>query len=165
MRAQNSKDITIGYCKFSGYLMASVLTGVLIYFCYIRTSNVEVNRIIEKTVEYDKIYVKQIDLSNYIDSLYSYTTRFNTNLNDVRLLRSVSDRKQEILSIMNDMNSRDVRLYQKLMSEVNVFLSIKDSIRLAKTEESMIKTDLLKCTEENKQTSRKLTIGGITINK
>ena len=164
MRAKNSKDVTIGYFKFSGYLMASVFTGVLIYFCYIHTSNTEVTRILDKTVEYDKIYVQQIDLSNRIDSLYSYTTMFNTNLNDVHLLRSVSKRKQEIISTMDNMNGRDVRLYQKLMSEVNVFLSVKDSIRLTKTEEDMIRTDLLKCVEENRQTSRRLTIGGITIN-
>lgn len=64
---------------------------------------------------------------------------------------------------MDDMSSRDVRLYQKLMSEVNVFLGVKDSIRMAKTEEGLIKTDLLKCTEDNKQASRQLTIGGITV--
>jgi hypothetical protein len=90
---------------------------------------------------------------------------FNTNKNDIHLLRSVSSRKQEILTMMDDMSSRDIRLYQKLMSEVNVFLGVKDSIRTAKSEEDMIKTDLLKCTEENKQASRQLTIGGITVKK
>jgi hypothetical protein len=165
MRAQNHKEITKGYLKFSGYLVVCIFTGVLIYFCYIRTSNIEVDRIVEKTEEYDKIYVKQIDLANRIDSLYRYTMMFNTNKNDIHLLRSVSSRKQEILSMMDDMSSRDIRLYQKLMSEVNVFLGVKDSIRTAKSEESMIKTDLLKCTEENKQASRQLTIGGMTVKK
>ncbi|MFV0332151.1 MAG: type VI secretion system TssO [Dysgonomonas sp.] len=165
MRAQNHKEITKGYWKFSGYLIACVFTGVLIYFCYIRTSNIEVDRIVEKTEEYDKIYVQQIDLANRIDSLYQYMMMFNTNKNDIHLLRSVSSRKQEILSMMDDMSSRDIRLYQKLMSEVNVFLGVKDSIRMAKTEEGLIKTDLLKCTEENKQASRQLTIGGMTVKK
>lgn len=165
MRAQNHTEITKGYLKFSGYLIACVFTGVLIYFSYIHTSYIEVNRIVDKTEEYDKIYVKQIDLANRIDSLYRYTMMFNTNKNDIHLLRSVSSRKQEILTVMDDMSSRDIRLYQKLMSEVNVFLGVKDSIRTAKSEEGMIKTDLLKCTEENKQASRQLTIGGITVKK
>lgn len=93
---KNSKDITRGYWRFSGYLIACVFTGVLIYFCYIQTSKVEVDRIVSKTEEYDKIYVKQTDLVNRIDSLYYYTTMFNTNLNDAHLLNSVSRHKQEI---------------------------------------------------------------------
>ena len=165
MRAQNNKEIYIGYLQFSLYLVACVFTGVLIYFSYTQTSNIEVDRIVEKTVEYDKIYVKQLELANRIDSLYQYTMLFNTNLNDVQLQYTVSKRKQELLASMEDMSSRDIRLYQKLMSEVNTFLGMKDSIRLSKIEEDMVKTDLLKCVEDNKQATRKLTIGGITLNK
>jgi len=165
MKAQNYKEITRGYLKFSAYLAACVLIGVLIYFCYNQTSNVEVDRIVEKTEEYDKIYIKQIDLANRIDSLYLYTTMFNASLNDAHLSHSVSRRKQEILSMMENMSSRDVRLYQKLMSQVNVFLGVKDSIRLSKIEEDMIKADLLRCTEENRQVARRLTLGGIIVNR
>lgn len=163
MRAQNYKEITHAYWKFSGYLIATVFVGVFIYFCYIRTSGVEVTRIVEKTGEYDEIYVQQIDLGNRIDSLLYYSTLFNTNKNDAQLSNLVSRRKQEIVSMMDNMNGRDIRLYQKLMSEVNVFLGVKDSIRSAKLEEGMIKADLLRCAGENKQTSRQLTIGGITV--
>jgi hypothetical protein len=165
MRAKNHKDINKGYWKFSGYLISCVFTAVLTYFCYTWTSTIEVNRIVDKTEEYDKIYVKQMDLVSRIDSLYDYTTKFNTNLNDAYLHHSVSRRKQEILSMMENMSGRDIRLYQKLMSEVNGFLSIKDSIRQTRTEEDLIKTDLLKCAEDNKQASRQLTIGGITLKK
>lgn len=165
MRALNHKEITIGYLKFSGYLAACILIGVLVYTCYNLTCDVEVKRIVEKTEEYDKIYVRQTDLSKRIDDLYDHITLFNTNLNDAQLLHSVSRRKQEILSMMEDMSSRDVRLYQKLMSEINTFLAVKDSIRMAKTEENMIKTDLLKCTDENRQLSRRLTLGGIMLNQ
>lgn len=165
MRSLNHKEITYGYLKFSGYLAACILIGVLVYICYNLTSDVEVKRIVEKTEEYDKIYVRQTDLSTRIDTLYYYTTLFNTNLNDAQLLHSVSRRKQEVISMMDGMNSRDIRLYQKLISEINTFLAVKDSIRIAKTEESLIKTDLLKCTEENKQLSRKLTLGSISLNR
>jgi len=165
MRAKNHKDITRGYWKFSGYLVACVFTGILIYFCYLHTTKIEVGRIVDKTEEYDKIYVKQIDLSNRIDELYNHILMFNTNKNDAHLLSSVSRQKQEILSMMDNMNNNDIRLYQKLMGEVNVFLGIKDSIRIAKEDEDMIKEDLMKCMDENKQTSRRLTIGGITVNR
>lgn len=165
MQAQNHREINTGYLKFSGYLIACIFLAVFIYFCYTQTSTVEVNRIVKKTEEYDKIYVKQMDLVNRIDSLYYYTTLFNTNLNDSYLLHSVSRRKQEVLSIMEKMSGRDIRLYQKLMTEVNIFLSVKDSIRQMRNDEDLLKTDLIKCTEDNKQAARQLTIGGITLKK
>lgn len=165
MRAKNHEKINQGYLKFTGYLMACIFVGVLIYFCYIHTCDIEVDRIVKKTEEYDKIYVKQLELANRIDSLYQYAMMFNTNKNDLYLLRSVSNRKQEILSVMDKMHGPDIRLYQKLISEINVFLGVKDSIRIARTEKGMVKTDLLKCSEDNKQASRQLTMGNITIKK
>lgn len=165
MKAQNNREIYKAYLRFSLYLAACVSIGVLIYFCYVKTSIIEVERIVDKTEEYDKIYVRQIELASRIDSLYQYVSLFNTNLNDAHLQHSVSRRKQEILSSMDDMNSRDIRLYRRLMSQINTFLGVKDSIRLFRIEEDMVKNDLFKCVEENKQTSRKLTIGGIVIEK
>jgi hypothetical protein len=165
MKAQNYKEILRGYWKFSGHLAACVLVGVLTYFSYTKTSTIEVQRIVDKTEEYDKIYVRQVELANRIDTLYQYTSLFNTNKNDALLQNSVSRRKQEIISSMDDMSGRDVKLYQKLMSQVNSFLSIKDSIRTAKMEEDLVRSDLAKCVEDNKQTTRKVTLGGITVKK
>ncbi|NDV65225.1 type VI secretion system TssO [Bacteroides sp. 224] len=164
MKAKNNKEIYKGYGWFSFYLAICVLVGVCIYFCYLQTSQIEVNRIVEKTEEYDVIYIRQADIANSIDSLYYYANLFNTNLNDAQLLNAVIRRKQETQSLMEDMDRKDVRLYWKLVNELNDFLSIKDSIRLAKQEEEMVRTDLLKCTEENRQTARKLTLGGISVN-
>ncbi|NDV78479.1 type VI secretion system TssO [Dysgonomonas sp. 511] len=159
MRAKNHKEVTRGYLKFSGYLIACVVTGVLVYTCYIWTSNVEVNRIIEKTDEYDKIYVKQIDLTNRIDSLYQYTTLFNTKYHDVHLHHLVSRHKQEILSVMDGMNSRDIRLYQKLMNEINVFLSVKDSISVIKGDEDFAKEELKTCRNKNTEVAQQIKSG------
>ncbi|MDH6309468.1 hypothetical protein M2451_003850 [Dysgonomonas sp. PFB1-18] len=66
MRPQNHKEILRGYWKFSGYLGACVLVGVLTNFFYTKTSVVEVQRIVDKIEEYDKIYVQQIDLAGRI---------------------------------------------------------------------------------------------------
>jgi len=165
MRAQNSKDILTGYLQFAGYLAITVSIGVIIYWTYLQTSKTEVERIVNKTEEYDRVYVRQIELSGRIDSLYQYTTLFNTNMNDALLHNSVSKRKQEILTSLDEMNNSDVRLHKRLISQINTFLAVKDSIRTARTEEDLVKKDLQKCMEDNKQTTRKLTIGGITINK
>ncbi|NDV70012.1 type VI secretion system TssO [Dysgonomonas sp. 25] len=165
MRAQNSKEIYEGYFRFAGYLVACVAIGVLVYWSFLQTSRTEVERIVNKTEEYDRIYVQQIELSSRIDSLYNYTTKFNTNLNDALLSNSVSKRKQEILNSLEGMANSDVRLHKRLMSQVNTFLAVKDSIRTARSEEDLVKADLVKCMEDNKQTTRRLTIGGITVNK
>ncbi|MDR3062081.1 MAG: type VI secretion system transmembrane protein TssO [Dysgonamonadaceae bacterium] len=165
MKPQNNKEIYQSYWEFSGYLAACVLVGVLIYFFYTQTVETEVNRIVDKTEEYDRIYVRQNELADRIDSLYLYAGMFNTNMNDALLMNAVSKRKQDIMSSIEDMNSRDVRMCQKLMSEVNTFLSIKDSIRMMKQEEDLVLNDLRKCIDDNKQTTRKLTIGGITLEK
>lgn len=165
MKAQNHKEIYKAYWKFSGYLAICVTIAVFSFFFYRQTSQIEVKRIVDKTEEYDKIYVKQMDLINRIDSLYYYTNLFNTNLNDVSLLNSVTRRKQEILSSMENMSNNDVKLHRKLISEFNTFLSVKDSIRLFKIEEELVRSDLMKCMEENRNTTRKLRMGGITINK
>ncbi len=165
MRAQNHKEINKGYWKFSVFLAACVAIGVTTYCCYLQTSKIEVSRIVEKTIEYDKIYVQQTELVSRIDSLYQYMQLFNTNKNDAMLQNVVSKRKQEILASIESMNGRDVKMYQKLMSQVNSFLNAKDSIRILGTEEDLIRNDLKKCMEENKQASRKLTIGSITLNQ
>lgn len=165
MRAQNHKEIYRAYWQFSGYLAICVVIAVFSFYFYRQTSHIEVNKIVNKTEEYDKIYVKQMELISRIDSLYTYTTLFNTNLNDASLLNSVTRRKQDIISDMETMSNSDVRLYRKLTTEFNTFLGIKDSIRLLNTEEELVRSDLMKCMEENRNTTRKLRMGGIIINK
>lgn len=165
MRAKNNREIRKGYLKFAFYLAACVMVAVLVFYSYIRTSTVEVIRIMAKTQEYDKIYIEQTELAGRIDTLYQYVSYFNTNLNDVLLQSRVSRRKQEINSSMEQMSGRDIRLYQKLMSEVNTFLAAKDSIRSLRQEEELLRKDLKKCMEDNKQANRRVTLGGIRVNQ
>lgn len=165
MKSKNHKEITRAYWKFSGYLVVCVAIGVLSFSFYNHTAGIEVNRIVTKTDEYDRIYVRQTEIIHQIDSLYFYTTLLNTNLNDAALMNVANRRKQELLTDIGKMNPGNVRLYLLLLSEYNGFLSIKDSIRLLKQEEDLVKSDLMKCMEENRNTTRKLRMGGITINK
>jgi hypothetical protein len=160
MRVQNQTAINIGYFKFLAFLLASVFIGVLIYFTYMRTSEVEINRIVEQTAEYNRVHVRQIELTNRIDELYHYISLLNTGRNDAHLMNAISRRKQEIISMMSDINNRDVRLHQQLMSQMAVFLDVKDDIRLVTIEEDLVRADLLQCIEENRQATRRINIGG-----
>jgi hypothetical protein len=160
MKAKNSKDITRGYGIFSLYLASCVVVAVFAYFCYLRTSVVEVKRIISKTGEYDAIHQYQTDITAQIDTLYYYSGMFNSGLSDDRLQSAVNLRKQEILSGIDKFSEHDIRLHRKLLNQLITFLNIKDSIRSLKNEEDMIKSELKKCMEENRQATRRITVGG-----
>ena len=159
MRAKNTKEVTRAYWRFSLFLAACIAVGILMFYTFIRTSAVEVNKIVEKTEEYDKIYAQQLELVNQIDQLYDYTVKLNTNLVDVQIQNTVSRLKLDISKSMENMSSKDVRLFRKIVNETSLFLSIKDSIRLKRNEEGMVRDDLSRCIEKSKQTSRDLAFG------
>lgn len=62
------------------------------------------------------------------------------------------------------MDSKDVLLYKKLASQINVFLDTKEAIRKAVIEESLVRKDV-QCIRDNKQATRKLTLGNISVEK
>jgi len=163
MKAQNHKAVTKGYLLFSAYLAACVIVGVLAYFCYMQTSFIEVNKIFAKTVEYDKIHTRQNELSDKIGDLYQYINQLNTDKNDKMLMEAISNRKQEITLSMKGIDNRDVKIHRQLMGEVDSFLGIKDSIRTAKSEEAQVKKELRQCIDDNKQLTRKMTKGRMSI--
>lgn len=165
MRAQNHKEIYQAYRKFSGYLVIGVGIAVLSFLFYSHTAQIEVDRIMTKTEEYDRIYARQNELTHQIDSLYFYTSLLNTNLNDAALMNVTNRRKQELLSDIGKLNSADVNLHKMLLMKYGGFLIVKDSIRNLKQEEELIKSDLLKCMKKNRKTTRQLRMGGITINR
>lgn len=66
---------------------------------------------------------------------------------------------------LGSMDERDCMIYRKLVNDLNIFLRIKDSIRIVSIQESLVREDLLRCVDENKQISRKLSAGGLIFEK
>ena len=99
-----------------------------------------------------------------VDSIYQYMSLMNSSpkINDLLLQSVVSNRKMQLQNRINGLDERDFLLYKKLAGNINVFLGVKDSIRLAEKEESVVREDLLRCVRENREISRKLKVGGIT---
>lgn len=161
MKAKNNKEVTRAYWRFSIFLAGCIAVGILTFYTFMRTSAVEVNKIVEKTEEYDKIYARQLDLVNKIDVLYDYTVKLNTNLNDVQIQNTVSNLRLDIAKSMDNMSNRDVRLFRKLVSETSGFLAMKDSIKIKRNEEGMVRDDLSRCIEKSKQTTRDIAFGRI----
>lgn len=102
-----------------------------------------------------------------IDTLYNYMQMLNSSekINDVLLQKTISNKKMTLLNALNQIPEDDSYLFRKLTKQVNTFLNVNDSIRLLAIEERLAKEELTRCIEDNKQLVRKLSIGGIQINK
>lgn len=164
MKAKNRKEVTAAWLKFSLFLIGTVIMAVVIFYCYIHTSVVELRRIEHKTLEYDRIYSLQLETTAKVDSLVYLVHLLNSNerINDVLLQNMISSKKMGLLSHLEKMPEKDVRLYKMVALQFNSFLNAKDSIRLLSIEEQMIKEDLIRCINNNKAVARQLSIGSAT---
>lgn len=167
MKAKNSDKIVRGYLEFAGGLLISTALSMALLTGFIRTNGSEYKLMEAKTAEYDKIYARQIGLVDKVDSLYNYLLLMGSNdrLNQVMLQKVVSTRKMELIEELQQMDSKDVLMYNNLASQINVFLDTKEAIRKAVIEEGLVRNDLMRCIQDNKQAARKLTLGNISIEK
>lgn len=161
MKPKNNKDVRNGYLRFSFLLAACIAWSVLFFSCFLKTSTIEVKSIMTKTLDYDRIYTKEIDLATGVDSVYQYMKLMNTSprINDGLLQSIVSTRKMDLLKSTQNIDNADCVLYSNLLNQINTFLSIKDSIRKMKIQEDMVRQDLLQCIRDNRKTRRNMNIG------
>ena len=167
MKAKNSEKIIRGYLEFAGGLLISTALSMTLLAGFIHTNSSEYKLMKSKTEEYDKIYAGQIALVDKVDSLYNYLSLMGSNeqLNQIMLQKVVSTRKMELIEELQRMDTKDVLIYNNLASQINVFLETKEAIRKAVIEESLVRNDLMRCVQDNKQAARKLTLGNISVEK
>ena len=167
MKSENRKEVRIAYLKFTGYLITTIALTVFITYFFMKTSSVEVENILDKTEEYDNIYSKQLALVTSVDSVFQYVSLLNTSpkINDLLLQSVISRKKMDLLDNLNSMNDKDCKIYKKVINDMNIFLRIKDSIRIVNMQEELVRSDLLRCVDENKQVVRKLSAGGLRFEK
>lgn len=167
MKAKNSEDVYKGMRTFCYYLVAAIILGVCIFSCFMKTSSVEVHKILAKTQEYDFIQTQQVNMVEGVDTLYFYSSLLNSDpkINNSLMYNVISGRKLHLINSVNNMEEKDCRLYKKLTNQMNNFLSIKDSIRLAMTEEEMVRADLIRCISDNRKVTRQMAVGGLTYDR
>lgn len=165
MKAKNYKEVTLGYLRFFLGLLCTVTLAIFMAFCFVHTASVEVRQMALKTVEYDRINAVQQELVARVDTLNSYMVLLNSSekINDVKLQNLISTKKMNLMNDLNRLPAKDTRLYRLLTSQINTFLNVKDSIHILSIQEDLVKVDLLRCIEDNKVASRKLTLGDIVI--
>lgn len=161
MKAKNDAEVRKAYLKFSYFLMACIVLAVLIFSCFLKTSSIEVKKIMVKAVEYDHIYAKEIEMSASVDSVYQYMKLMNTSpkINDLLLQSVISTRKMNLLRSLGQFEMKDCRLYSHLLNNMNLILSARDSIRILNIQEEMVRKDLMQCIQDNWKTKRNLNIG------
>ena len=161
MKPKNNTEVRKAYLRFAGYLTCCTILAVSIFACFLKTSGIEVKRITEQALEYDHIYAKELSLSNSMDSIYQCMKLMNTSpqINDKLLQSVVSARKMNLLKYVQGMDTKDCRLYRQLLENLNIFLGVKDSIRLLNIQEEMVKKDLMQCIQDNWKTRRNLNVG------
>jgi hypothetical protein len=164
MQAKNKKEVTIAWLRFSLTLILTVVLSITMFYCFVHTSAIELNKIEEKTLEYDHIYSLQLETTLKVDSLVHLIQLLNTNarINDVLLQNMISNKKMNLLHHLEKMPEKDTRVYKMLAMQFNEFLNAKDSIRLLSMEEQLVREDLIQCINNNKVAARQLSIGSAT---
>lgn len=164
---RNNKEVLQAVRKFSYYLIGLVALAVTMFAAFMKTSSVEIDHILEKTQEYDYIQMRQIALTESMDTLYFYSSLLNTDkkINTSLMFNVISERKNIFLAQTEKLLDKDCLIYKKLGVQMNVFLSVKDSIHISTREEDLLRADLLRCISDNRQAARTLSLGGLSYNK
>jgi len=163
---KNDKEINSAVKKFSIYLIGLTILAVCVFSTFMKTASVEVDKILAKTQEYDQIQMKQVALTESMDTLYYYSSLLNNEkqINTSLLFNVISERKNSFLIQASLLPDKDCRLYKRLGEQINTFMSVKDSIHIASREVDLIRNDLVRCISDNRQAAKKLAIGNMTIN-
>ncbi|MDR2950587.1 MAG: hypothetical protein LBV71_15475 [Prevotella sp.] len=127
-----------------------------------KTSSVEVSRIMEKTDVYDKTQQKQVYLTEKIDSIFVFTKLLSSNsqINHSMVLTSLANQKKNAMQNLNAIPERDGKLYRKILGEMDVFFNIKDSLQAATYDEDKYRKEYIRCMEEGVIISRRNPISG-----
>ncbi len=155
MRAKNHKEIVISYMKFSVFLVVTVFITVLALFFFYQTADAEYKNIASKTMEYDAIRSVQLEAITKVDSLIDQLSLLGRqkNLNEGLVLDVVGQKKVSLQSFLEKVDDENVRLHLMMASQLSEFLRVKDSIGSVSSQLRMVKEDLLRCIESNKNVS------------
>ena len=130
--------------------------GVGCVWLFIITSEREISRIETRSMEYDRAFTKQIELTDKIDLIYSILTSFQVEdmVNYTAVQNRVSTQKIELISAINDLQPAEAQLYRKYSDMVNPVLQVKDSVRLLTLREQTLRNELLRCIRTSRNPTR-----------
>lgn len=147
MRALNEKEVLLSSVTFAANLLLLVSLSLFFIFSFLKTSEAEITEINAKSADCEKIYRVQMELCDDIDEFFTRYRAFDVSddVNSEFLMRTIVDRKMEISKKISQLPANDVRIHSFMMTKMDEFLHVRDSISAMKREESRVKEDLFMC--------------------
>jgi len=156
MKAKNSESVTKGYVLFAIALSCSILVATGCVYSFVITSNKEIACIEKRSLEYDAAFERQVMLTDKVDSLYRDLALLNSSrrINELLLQNRISGRVMRLTDTINKQDAGEALLYQKMSSQINDLLEIKESIRVLHAQVEQTKSDLQRCIQDNRDVNR-----------
>ncbi|MDO4230153.1 MAG: type VI secretion system TssO [Capnocytophaga sp.] len=167
MKALNRKEVFISYLNFTKYMILLVIMALVCVFVFFKTASSEITKIQSLGKENQRIFDEQITLSDNFDELLQ--TYQSLDLvqegNTPFLMNSVSTKKLNIGNSLQKVPQKDVTVHAHIVQQMDKVMKTRDSINVLRQTESVYKNDVIRCTEENKQITRKVKIGRLSYDK
>lgn len=167
MKALNHKDVVRSYCKFSEYMVYLVVTALFCVWFFLKTSSVEISAIKAKTGNSEQIFNEQLSISDDFTKIFNTyrSLEIATKVTPDFFMNSIASKKLEIGNKIQNLPDKDVLTHRYILSQMDDFLRTRDSISMMKRTEDVARADLIRCNEENKNVTRRLSIGRLSYDK
>ncbi len=156
MKALNEKETMMKHVEFMVHMMALIIMTLLFVFSFLKTSEAEISEIQSKTSDCERIFMVQMELCDDIDDFFTRYRAFDgkDDVNAEFLMRSIVDRKMEMTKKISLLPTNDVKIHSFMMSKMDGFLRVRDSISSVKKEENRVKEDLFMCNRDYKKLNK-----------
>lgn len=167
MKALNRREVFISYLNFTKYMVLLVIMALACVFVFFKTASTEITKIQSLGRVNQDIFDQQIQLSDNFDELLQTYQSLDLveDGNIPFLMNSISNRKLTIGTSLEKLPKNDVKIHSHLIEKMDKVLKTRDSINALRQTESIYKNDVIRCTEENKQITRKVKIGRLSYDK
>lgn len=167
MKALNRKEIFIAYTNFIKYIISLVMVTLLCFLLFFKTASVEIAKIQTLGKESQIIFNQQISLSDDFDKIFeTYQSLDLVQENNIQfLMNDIASKKIQISNTLSKQNADNTLIHNHLFQNMDVFLRTRDSINSLKQTENIYKNDVIRCSEENKNITRKVRVGRLTYNQ
>lgn len=166
MKALNNKEILFAYLKFTACLVILIILTQFLIFSFLKTSKAEIAEIKLKTGNSEQIFREQTELCDDYDEIFKMYRSFDIsdNVNPDFLMQSIASRKKNIESRISKLPEKDVQIHAFMLSKMDEFLRVRDSISILKKDEHKVKQDFFICSGDYKKAQVKLKHGVLTAN-
>ncbi|MBR2261797.1 MAG: hypothetical protein IJ916_08865 [Paludibacteraceae bacterium] len=166
MKSLNGKEVLLAYVKFTACMVALIVMVQFFIFSFLRSSEAEIAEIKMKTGDSEIIFREQSDLCDRYEEIFSLCRAFDVSDNSRSdfLMQSIASRKKDIEGRIAELPQRDVQLHSFMLSKMNEFFRVRDSISVLKKEEQKVKKDFLTCSGDYEKVRVKVKHGVLTAN-